>query len=107
MIDIEIDGFYCEKCKEMHPMLFWHELYEEYIKAENDFIADIKKISKRFGNKITNDEAGKLYHEHICSLGIEICDNPQKCVVCGTNTHYKIIGTDKFICSNKCKATVE
>ena len=107
MVDIELDGFYCKKCKELHPTLFWHELYDEYIKTEKDFVLDIKQISERFGNKITDKEAAKLYQEYRTSFGVEFCDNSKKCIVCGTNTHYKIIGTDKFVCSNKCKETAE
>ena len=104
MVDIEIDGFYCEKCKELHPTLFWHKLYNEYIKKEKDFIPYIKQINERFGNKITDREAMKLYQEYRTSFGVEFCAKPQSCIVCGTNTHYKLVGTDKFICSDNCKA---
>ena len=46
----------------------------------------------------------KLYQEYRTSFGVEFCAKPQSCIVCGTNTHYKLVGTDKFICSDNCKA---
>lgn len=31
-VDIEIDGFWCKKCEELHPTLYWHEKFDEYLR---------------------------------------------------------------------------
>ena len=107
MVYIEIDGFYCKECNELHPALFWHELYDEYIKTKQAFILHIKQINERFGNSITDKEALELYQNYITTLGIEFCPEPQNCIICGKETHYRLTDTNKFVCSNECKATAK
>lgn len=103
MIDMEIDGFYCKECNDIHPTLYWHELYGEYIKTKEEAIPYFKNVCARFGEIITDDDALFLYYKTMRLRGLEYSENNGECVICGTRTHYMLIGTKKYICSNKCK----
>ena len=103
MIDIKLDGIYCKECNELHPTLFWHKLYDDYIKAKEECIPFFKEAAKRFGEAITDEEALELYYINMNIRGLEYSKESGKCVVCKTNTHYKLIETKNFVCSDKCK----
>ncbi len=103
MIDIVPDGVPCKKCNTMHPTLYWHKLYDDYMKIEKDYIVYIKELYKKFGEEISDDKALNNYYEHMETLNLVYCEKAGRCAVCKTNTHYKHIKTQNFVCSDKCK----
>lgn len=89
MVDIIVDGIYCSKCNDMHPSLFWHEKYNDYLSNRKK---SHKKICKKFGIKT----------HYLNGLNLKKCKSG-KCVICGCMTNYKDTRTKKYICSNECK----
>ena len=108
MLCEKIDGIYCDKCKTMHPTLFWHELYDDYRKPLEEYIPYIKQMHERFAQMtITDAEAIEHYNDLMRILKLERCDEKGKCEICGTLTHYKYTPANKYICSDKCKYEIK
>ena len=103
MLNIEIDGFYCKECNDIHPTLYWHKIYDEYMKTKEEAIPYYKKVFARLGETVTDDDALFLYYKNMTICGLEYSEKNGKCVICGTRTHYMLIDTNKYICSDKCK----
>ena len=106
MIDIEIDGIYCKKCNDLHPTLFWHDLYDDYIESEGDYICRMKNLAKIFDGGLTEDEVIKLYYKKMADKELVFCSNAEECAVCKTKTHYMHTKTKCFVCSDKCRYTI-
>ena len=100
MIDIILDGFYCKKCKEMHPTLFWHEKYNDY---ETKDIEEFKKKIQRFGSFPNEIEYITKFKESLAIKGLEKCDELGYCYICNYETFFKSTRSGHFICSNECK----
>ena len=89
MVNVEIDGVWCPKCKTFHPTLYWHEKY-------NDWLVNRKnkhpEICKRF----------KINTHYLDGMDVSECMS-SKCVVCGDITNYTDKQTGDPVCSDECK----
>ncbi len=107
MLDLEMDGFYCKECNDLHPTLFWHKLYDDYKRTKEEAIIFFKENAKTFGKTITDEDALGFYYKNMCLVGLEYSEEMGECVICKNKTHYKGIKTKQFICSDKCKYAAE
>lgn len=105
MLCTEEGGFYCDKCRKVHPSLYWHEIYDEYLKSPEEYIPFVKEMTKRFadGAILSDKEAMEDYEEYMKILELEKCKEAGACSFCGTKTHYKHTPTNLYVCSDKCK----
>ena len=101
-IDIEIDGIYCPKCNDLHPTLFWHEQYEEYLEREL-WIMNHKRAVERFRMTLSAEQLAKSYDDHLRGLSLTLDKMPGECVVCATPTHFRHAVTGHYLCSDECK----
>ena len=92
MVDIQIDGIWCPKCKTLHQTLYWHEKYNDWLMKRKE---KHPEICKRFGIN-TN------YLE-----GMPVIESKNgKCVVCGCNTDYVDKETGLSVCSDECRYNI-
>ena len=105
MLNMEADGFYCNKCQKVHPTPFWHDLYDEYMKPLEEYIPFIKEITEHHstGAILTDEEATEEYYGYMEILELERCDEAGECRFCGNETHYRHTPTNMYVCSDKCK----
>ena len=103
-VSIEIDGIYCPKCNTLHPTLFWHEKYDEYIN-QSDYIHKIIKAYERFGETISNEDAYKNFTEYLLAKEIDKTKTEGRCVVCSAKTSFINKGTNHYVCSDECQYT--
>lgn len=97
MVNIEIDGYYCKKCEEWHPELFWHEKYNDY---EMNREERYRKAIKRF---LKDGELEPPFEDTLAIRGLEECSESGECIICKYNTFFKSLRTGNFVCSKKCK----
>lgn len=96
MINIEIDGIWCPKCREMHPSLFWHNKYNDYLKDRKERY--YKNLERFYKEKNLIPE----FEDNLERLGL--CETVEgKCVICRSLTNFKSIETGNYICCNECK----
>ncbi len=80
-VDIEIDGFWCKKCEELHPTLYWHEKFDEYLRnrrKEWDYQKNIRP--NLFKNAV--------YQDCLPNLGLTEQSFQEACVSCGELTYF-------------------
>lgn len=95
MVNVIIDGIWCDKCKEMHPYLFYHEKFDDYELNRKEQWE--KSINKHFSNEHIE------YVDTLPMKGLKEENTPGKCIICNTLTHFKNLETDHYVCSNECK----
>lgn len=96
MINCEIDGIWCPKCKELHPTLYWHQKYNDYLLNRREvFEENKKKRPKLFGDAEYTDSLFMKELEESSEMG--------KCVCCEGETFFKNTKTGNFVCSDECK----
>jgi len=102
-IDIEIDGIYCPKCKCLHPTLFWHEKYCNYLDKEK-WIENHQKTIQKFRNLYDGDiDFNLAYKQELASKNLLLSNVEGNCVICGCKTIFVHSKTDNFVCSDECK----
>lgn len=89
MVDIQIDGVWCPKCKTLHQTLYWHEKYNDWLIRRKE---KHPEICKRFG----------INTYYLDDMDVIEC-NTSKCVICGEETNYIDKQTGKPVCSDECK----
>ena len=95
MINIEIDGIWCPKCRDFHPVLYWHEKYDDYeMNRHKSWLETKKKHPLLFQDAEYVDTLPDLDLEE-CTVGL--------CVICKTPTHFRRISNGHYVCSNECK----
>ncbi len=97
MICIQPEDIWCKKCNKFHPTLMWHEKY-------NSYELDRKKqwentIEKHF--PMYKESATFIDCLHI--KGLKEDENLGKCEICGSNTFFRELTTDKYVCCDECK----
>lgn len=102
-IDIVLDGIYCPNCKEIHPVLYWHDKYDSYL-DESEYINTDKNMLKRFkADELTDIELKIRYYQRLSLLDISLSNVEGECIVCGCKTIFKSLLTGNFVCSEECK----
>lgn len=96
MVDIEIDGIWCKKCKTFHPTLMWHEKYDSYQLDDSKRINDIKKRFSEYDPELSRERALKIKE-------LKIMKEQRPCIICGDNTFFVNIKTNNYVCSDECK----
>ena len=91
----EIDGVWCNSCKQFHPTLMWHEKY-------NNYLLDRKEKWEKMIKKHFPDENVK-YIDKIIALGLDEDKDIHKCIICESDTNFKNVKTGNFVCCDKCK----
>lgn len=104
-IDIILDGIYCPRCRDLHPTLFWHNKYEDYIetKSEETWIAEQIQRAKRFGFECSEETAREMYLADKQSSPIYRAKESGKCQMCFESTHFVHKATGNYICSDECR----
>lgn len=97
-INIELDGFYCPTCNDLHPTLLWHDPYDDYATREIRF-ADWQE-SRRERPALLHDA---VFQESIAYLGVTEHDSSAPCTICGRQTRFTDANADNRICSAECK----
>ena len=92
MIDIEIDGVWCPKCKTLHPTLYWHEKYDNWLVKRKE---KHPEICQRFG----------INTNYLDGMSV-IESKGGKCVVCGCDTDYADKKTRVSVCSDECRYNI-
>ena len=101
-VSIEIDGIYCPQCKSLHPTLYWHEKFDDYL-DEKKYIKKLADAYKKMGVIVSNKQIQTHFSQHLEMVGIKRALNTNKCIVCNSTTQFKNIKTNNFVCSNECK----
>ncbi|NQI71489.1 hypothetical protein HO594_10125 [Streptococcus suis] len=96
VVDIEIDGFWCKKCEELHSHLYWHKKFDEYLLNRREVWEQQKKVRP-------NLFKDALYEDSLPRLGLTEQRHRGTCVSCGHLTYFTSLKTKRFICSNECK----
>ena len=99
---IKIDGIFCQQCNALHPTLFWHEKYDDYI-DETKYIEKLIKTNERFGLIISKDDAQRDFLGYLETLEIDKTNMPDKCVICTAKTSFKNKKTNNYVCSDECR----
>ena len=89
MLDIQVDGIWCPKCKTLHPTLYWHDKYDDWLKNKKE---RHPSICEKFGINI----------DYLHGLSIVECET-SNCIVCGAKTNYADEETGNPVCSDECK----
>lgn len=103
MVDIEIDGIYCPKCRELHPTLFWHDKYNEYLMPSICY-NNRRAAGARFGIEYSDEECQEAYRKRLDLMQIDLMEYNGACVICSSTTRFIDIRTKKFVCSDECKS---
>lgn len=99
-INVVIDGIYCKRCNDLHPTLYWHNKYDDYLLDRREkWEKDKKKRPKLYGNVEYNDP--------LPTYGLKQEETRGPCVICGYETFFKSLETDEYVCSNECKYALE
>lgn len=101
-ISVEINGIFCPKCNTLHPTLFWHEKYDDYI-AETKYIEKLINAHERFELTIGKDDAQRNFLGYLETLEIKKTKSTNKCVNCSAKTSFKNKKTNNYVCSDECK----
>ena len=101
MVDIEIDGIYCSRCNTLHPTLFWHKKYKEYMNR-HDYYEERKKACERFRMECSDESCEVEYQHHLALKKIKLVEQPGNCAVCGTLTNFIDVYTETYVCSDEC-----
>ncbi len=99
---IEIDGIFCPKCNTLHPTLFWHEKYDDYI-DETKYIEKLIKANKRFGSVVSKDDIQRDFIRYLKTLEIDKTKISGECVICTAKTSFKNKKTNNYVCSDECR----
>lgn len=105
-VNVEIDGIFCKKCNEMHPSMYWHEAFENYLNEE-EWVQTYMRTLQRFQQAPSMERAKSEYAEmlevhgicHLCEEGV--------CFVCGRETSFIDGNTIRYVCSEECKEKAE
>ena len=106
MVNIEIDGIYCPKCKELHPTLFWHDKYNEYL-MPSDCYEKHRAIGARFGITYSDEECQEEYQKRLDSMQIKLMEYERKCTICNAVTKFMTTNTNQYVCSDECLSKVQ
>lgn len=110
MINLVVDGIWCNRCKKFHPTLMWHEKYGQ---GETDagMIAGLKNNAKvrpkLFGlsEDMDEDEKARIL-DGIIEMNLrlkQIYDTDVgECVICGCLTTNASKKTGRHVCSDEC-----
>lgn len=101
MINIEMDGVYCPKCKTLHPKLFWHEKFNDYFMPFMEY-ERLKTVFTRFGVEISDEECKQQYMERALAIGISFVECVEQCVLCNVTTNFIEVDSGHFVCSEEC-----
>ena len=99
-IDVWIDGIWCRKCRDLHPTLYWHDKYDDYLLDRREQWEESKK--KR--PALYGDAE---YVDDLPVHGLKQEDVRGPCAVCGCETYFKHLQMDKYVCSDECKYALE
>ena len=105
MVNIEIDGIYCSKCRGLHPTLYWHDKYDEYL-TPCDCSKKYKAVVVRFGIEYNDEEFKKAYQKRLDSKQIKMMERVSKCTICTSVTKFVDVNTGKYVCSDECLSKV-
>ncbi len=94
-ICVEIDGVWCNTCKQFHPTLMWHEKYNNYLLDRKEKWE--KMIEKHFSG------CDVKYIDKLPILSLTESKETGKCIICGSDTNFKNIKTGNFVCCDMCK----
>ena len=97
MIFCDIDGIWCPKCRQMHPSLYWHKAY-------NDYLLDRKQKWEENKKKRPNLFGNAEYTDLLPRMGLIEEEDEGECCICKRQTFFKDINTKKYVCSNECKS---
>lgn len=96
MVNVYIDGIWCNDCRRMHPTLKWHQKYNEYELNRKEKWEEEK--AKR--PSLFNDAE---YEDTLSVKGLIENESEQPCIICGHDTYFSNIKTGNYVCSDKCK----
>ncbi len=104
-IDIEVDGIYCSKCNKLHPTLFWHEKYCNYLDKEK-WIENHQKTIHKFLNIYDGViDCNLAYKKELTIRNLFLSNVEGNCVICGCKTIFVNSKTNNYVCSDECKYT--
>ncbi len=105
MVNIEIDGIYCPKCRELHPTLFWHHEYNEYLMPRHCY-DELRAAGARFGYTYSDEECQEMYQKRLDFKQIKLMKHAGECAICSAVTSFIAILTEQFVCSDECLSYV-
>lgn len=101
-IDIEIDGIYCPKCKQMHPTLYWHDKYDSYLNFS--LWKETYSISlSRFGKAAIPEVVVKEYENCLRIRDLQLSEKRRQCIICSHETLFVNRETNNAVCSDECQ----
>lgn len=109
MLNIEIDGIWCNECKDFHPTLFWHDKYgfrntDAGIRRSIENLA--KKAPKLFRIDDLSEDKKRKVIDITAKKNIEdksiIDADIGNCVICGYETQFISKKTRRHVCSDEC-----
>lgn len=96
MINCVLDGIWCPKCKTLHPTLYWHNKYNNYLLNRKEQFEEIKKQRPQ----LLKDAK---YIDTLPSKNLEEEKIEGNCIICNSKTFFKSTLTNHYICSDECK----
>ena len=102
MVNVEFDGIYCPKCNGLHPTLYWHEKYDDYLLKSHVYEAH-RKTCSRFGIVFTDDECQKEYLFQLSCKKISYKKESGVCAICGCQTNFISSEKKMYVCSDECR----
>lgn len=106
MVNIEMDGIYCPKCRDLHPTLFWHDKYNDYLMPSICY--DKQRVAcARIGYTYSDEECRETYQKGLEFKQIKLMKHVGECVVCFAVTNFIDINTEQFVCSDECLSKVQ
>ena len=100
-INIETDGIYCDKCNCLHPTLFWHNKYDDYLIKE-DRVENLKKYLEKHNIKLSIDQLEDEFNSLFKVKKIKLSRIKGSCIMCGKKTKFKNLINSQYICSDEC-----
>ena len=89
-VNVVIDGIFCNKCNVMHPTLYWHEKYNDYLPKRKEKHA---MLAEKYG----------VTTHYLSALGLMEATTEVECVICGAPTNYKSVDNNGYVCCDECR----
>lgn len=101
-VNIEIDGIYCPKCKQMHQTLYWHDKYNNYLNFAL-WKESYSTTIKRFGKCASWEDVDIEYEKNLDIRDLKLSEKPKQCVICSDETSFISKITNNAVCSDECR----
>lgn len=101
-VNVEIDGIYCPKCKQMHPTLYWHDKYDNYLDFtlwRESYSISLMRLGKVASQEVVDIE----YEKNLDIRDLKLSKKQMQCAICAGETFFISKRTSNAVCSDECR----